>query len=102
MLRVKKDDLVMVIAGRDKGNQGRVLKVLGERVIVEGVNQVKRHTKPNQEFQQGGIIEKEAPIHISNVMLFDTKSEKPTRVRAGQDKDGKKVRVGTKSGAVLD
>jgi large subunit ribosomal protein L24 len=102
--RIKKDDLVVVIAGRDKGSQGRVLRVIEERdrVIVEGVNVVKRHSKPTQQNQTGGIIEKEASIHISNVMPFDTKSEKPTRVRAGQDKDGKKVRIAAKSGTVLD
>ena len=73
----------------------------GDRVLVEGVNVVKRHTKPDQ-FQQGGIIEKESPIHISNIMHFDTKEEKPTRIKAGQDKDGKKVRISVRSGTVID
>ena len=102
--RIKKDDMVVVIAGKDKGAQGRVLKVLTDtdRVLVEGVNQVKRHQKPSPQFQQGGIIEKEAPIHVSNVMPLDTKTESPTRVRAGEDKDGKKVRISAKSGTVLD
>jgi large subunit ribosomal protein L24 len=102
--RVKKDDEVVVIAGRDKGATGKVLKVLKDRnaVIVEGVNRVKRHQKPTPRFQQGGIIEKEAPIHLSNVMPLDTKTEKPTRIRMGTDKDGKKVRIAVKSDAVLD
>ena len=101
--RVKKGDLVMVVSGGDKGAQGRVLRVLvDDRVIVEGVNRVKRHTRPTPKNQQGGRIEKEAPIHISNVMPLDTKSNKPTRVRMGKDKDGQKVRVAVKSGAVMD
>ena len=101
MARLRKDDEVVVIAGKDKGARGKVLKVLveRERVIVEGVNRVKRHSKPTPK-SQGGIIEKEMSIHVSNVMLFDTKANKPTRVR-NQIKDGKKVRVSVKSGAVL-
>lgn len=103
MRRIKKDDLVFVTTGRDKGAQGRVLRILGDgqRVLVEGVNVVKRHTKPDQ-FQQGGIVEKESPIHISNIMHFDTTEEKPTRIKAGQDKDGKKVRISVLSGTVID
>ena len=102
--RIKKDDQVVVIAGRDKGARGRVLKVLSDtdRVLVEGVNRVKRHQKPTPQIPQGGIMEKEAPIHISNVMLLDTKEDAPSRVRMGQDKDGKKVRIAAKSGTVLD
>ncbi len=102
-MRIKKGDLVVVIAGGDKGAQGRILRVMDDdRVIVEGVNRVKRHTRPTPKNQQGGRIEKEAPIHISNVMPLDTKSNKPTRVRIGKDKDGHKVRVAVKSGAVMD
>ncbi len=102
-IRVKKDDQVVVIAGKDKGAKGRILRVLREedRVIVEGVNRVKRHTKPTPKNPSGGIIEKEAPIHISNVMLLDTKTDQPTRVRF-EEKDGKKVRVAVKSGSTLD
>ena len=102
-IRVKKDDQVVVIAGKDKGTKGRVLRVLREedRVVIEGVNRVKRHTKPTPKNPSGGIIEKEAPIHISNVMLVDTKTDKPTRVRF-TEKDGKKVRVAVKSGATID
>ncbi len=103
-LRVRKDDVVVVISGKDKGSQGRVLRVLVERdrVFVEGVNRVKRHTKPNNRGGQGGIVEKEASIHISNVMLLDTKTNKPTRVRSSINKDGKKIRVAIKSGVTLD
>ncbi|WP_236607723.1 50S ribosomal protein L24 [Sandaracinus amylolyticus] len=102
-MRVKKDDQVVVIAGKDKGTKGRVLRVIREedRVIVEGVNRVKRHTKPTPKNPSGGIIEKEAAIHISNVMLVDAKTDKPTRVRFAE-KDGKKVRVAVKSGANID
>jgi large subunit ribosomal protein L24 len=101
--RIKKDDEVIVISGRDKGAKGRVLKVLREddKVIVEGVGRVKKHQKPNQQNPQGGIVEKEAAIHLSKVMLLDTKADKPTRVRAGKDADGKKVRVTVKSGTTL-
>jgi large subunit ribosomal protein L24 len=101
--RIKKDDLVVVIAGKDKGQKGRVLRVLSEvdRVLVEGVNKIKRHTKPTPKAPQGGIIEREAPIHASNVMLWDEKASAPSRVKAGQDKDGKKVRILVKSGTAL-
>jgi large subunit ribosomal protein L24 len=102
-LRIKKGDNVVVIAGRDRGAQGEVLRVVGDgRLLVQGVNKVKRHQKPTPRMQQGGIIEKEAPIQASNVMLVDPKSGGPTRLRAGQDKDGNKVRVAVKSGAVVD
>src|SRR5262245_36018428 len=102
-VRIKKDDMVVVISGRDRGARGRVLQVLSDldRVVVEGVNQVKRHQKASPRNEQGGISEKEAPIHVSNVMLLDTKSDKPTRTRAGKDRDGKKVRIAVKSGSVI-
>ncbi len=102
--RLKKDDLVVVIAGRSKGEVGRILKVdaAGGRVIVEGVNRVKKHQKPTPRNPSGGIVEMEAPIHVSNVMLQDPKEEAPTRVRMGVDKDGKKVRIAVKSGSVID
>lgn len=102
--RIRKDDMVVVIAGRDKGARGRVLRIDKDRdrVIVEGVNKVKRHQRPTPQQPQGGILEKEAFIHVSNVMPLDTKTDAPTRVRAGTDKDGKKVRIAVKSGAVLD
>jgi large subunit ribosomal protein L24 len=102
--RIKKDDQVVVIAGKDKGARGRVLLIDRERdrVIVEGVNRVKRHTKPTSKNPSGGIIEKEVGIYLSNVMPLDTKTDKPTRVKMGSDKDGKKVRIAVKSGATID
>ena len=102
--KLKKNDLVVVIAGRDRGRQGRILRVLpGEaRLIVERVNMIKRHTRPNPSKNiAGGISEKEATIHISNVMFVDPKSDKPTRLgisRAG----GSRVRVARRSGAEID
>lgn len=94
-MKIKKNDNVMVIAGNDKGTTGKVLKVFTktQRIIIEGVNIRKRHTKPNQSNPQGGIIEKEAPIHASNVMILDPKSNEPTRIGAKiiiDDKTGKK------------
>jgi len=102
--RLKKDDVIVVIAGRDKGSRGRILKVIPEtgRVLVEGVNVVKRHTRPTPQSPEGGIIEKEMPIHESNVMLLDTKEDKPTRVRFETDDEGEKVRVSVRSGTVLE
>jgi large subunit ribosomal protein L24 len=101
--RLKRDDLVVVISGKDKGQQGRVLKVIPEtgRVIVEGVNRIKRHQSA-RKFKEAGIVEREAPIHLSNVQLVDPQTQKPTRVKSGQDKEGKKARIAVKSGAVLD
>lgn len=98
--RIKKDDEVIVISGRDKGAKGRVLKVIldKDQVIVEGVGRVKKHQKPNQKNPQGGIVEKDLPIHVSKVMLVDPETGKGTRVRAGKDSDGNKVRVAIKSG----
>ena len=103
-LRIKKDDTVIVLSGRDKGNKCTVLKVLPDqdRVIVQGINRVKRHQKPTPKQPEGGIIEKEAPIHISNVALLDSKGEAPTRVRMSKNTDGRKVRVAAKGGNVLD
>ncbi|NLY93679.1 MAG: 50S ribosomal protein L24 [Myxococcales bacterium] len=100
--RIKKGDLVAVIAGKDKGETGTVLRVDHERdrVLVEGRNLVKRHQSAAR-FREAGIIEKEAWIHASNVMLVDPQTQKPTRVRF-EERDGKKVRVAVKSGAVID
>jgi large subunit ribosomal protein L24 len=105
--RIRKDDTVIVIAGKDKGRQGRVLKVLpkDERVVVEGVNLVKRHTKPDMANPQGGVISKEASLHISNVALRDPKSGKPTRVAykfVGEGAQRRKVRVAKGSGVQID
>jgi large subunit ribosomal protein L24 len=97
--RIKKGDLVAVVAGADKGMRGHVLKVLGERVIVEGVRRIKRHQSPRQ-YREGGIVEREAPIHISNVMPIDPQTDKPTRIRAGEDQDGTKVRLAMSGGNI--
>jgi large subunit ribosomal protein L24 len=103
-MRIKTGDQVVVIAGKDKSKRGRVLKVIPKenRVIVEGVNIVKRHTKPSPAHPEGGIIEKEAPIHASNVMLVDPKTGEPTRVGYKFLEDGTKVRYAKKSGEVID
>ncbi|SIS71453.1 LSU ribosomal protein L24P [Alicyclobacillus vulcanalis] len=103
-LRVKTGDKVVVIAGKDKSKQGRILKVYPKegRVVVEGVNIVKRHTKPNPQHPEGGIVEKEAPIHVSNVMLVDPKTGEPTRVGYKFLEDGRKVRYAKKSGEIID
>ncbi|KQL52133.1 50S ribosomal protein L24 [Heyndrickxia shackletonii] len=102
-MHVKKGDKVMVITGKDKGKTGVILAAFPkkDRVIVEGVNIVKKHSKPSQVNPQGGIISQEAPIHVSNVMVVDPKSNEPTRV-GYQEVNGKKVRVAKKSGEVLD
>lgn len=99
-LNIKKGDNVMVVTGNSKGQKGKVLEVIREkdRAIVEGVNMVKKHTKPNAANPQGGIIEKEASIHVSNVMLVDPKTGKPTRVGRRLGDDGKLVRYSKKSG----
>ena len=96
---IKKGDMVFVNAGNDKGRTGKVLEVLRDedRVIVEGVNMISRHTKPNAKQPQGGILKQEAPIHMSNLNLIDPKSGKPTRVGFKVDGD-KKVRIAKKSG----
>jgi large subunit ribosomal protein L24 len=102
-MNVKKGDKVMVITGKDKGKTGVILVAFPkkDRVLVEGVNIVKKHTKPNQENPQGGIVSQEAAIHVSNVMLIDPKTGEPTRV-GYKFEDGKKVRVAKKSGENLD
>jgi len=97
-MKIHKNDLVQVVAGNDRGKRGKVLKVFPDkqRVVVEGVNFILRHTKPNQRNQQGGIVKREGTIHVSNVMLIDPKSGKPTRVghMVLNTADGKKrVRV---------
>lgn len=97
MPHVRKGDLVVVIAGSNKGKRGKVLRVLGNRVVVEKVAMVKRHTKPSQKNPQGGIVDKEGSVHISNVQLFDDKTNKGTRTKNVVEGDTK-VRVGVKSG----
>jgi large subunit ribosomal protein L24 len=102
-LHVKKGDKVQVISGKDKGKQGVILEAYPtrERVLVEGVNIVKKHSKPSQLNPQGGIIDMEAPIHVSNVMPLDPKTNEPTRV-GHTIVDGKKVRIAKKTGNPLD
>ena len=101
-LKVKKGDKVVVITGRDKGKSGEILEVLRaeNRVIVQGINMAQRHQRQTMQ-QEGGIIQKELPIHVSNVALIDPKSDKPTRV--GYKMDGeRKIRVARRSGEALD
>lgn len=100
---VKKGDLVQVNAGSDKGKQGKVLEVITEkeRAVVEGINMISKHTKPNAAHPQGGIIKKEAPIHISNINVIDPKTGKPTRVGRKVNEEGKIERYAKKSGEIL-
>lgn len=99
-LHIKKGDTVYVNAGESKGKQGRVLEVLRkkDRAIVEGVNMISKHQKPNTENPQGGIVKKEAGVHISNLMLVDAKTGKPTRIGRKKNSEGKLVRYSKKSG----
>jgi len=101
---VRKGDTVMVVAGKERGKKGKVLRVIPEkgRVVVERLNMIKKHQKPTQKIRQGGIIEREGSIHLSNVMLIDPHSDKPTRVGMKALSDGKKVRVARRSGEMLD
>ena len=102
--KVKKGDRVIVLSGRSKGVEGEVLKVIpaDNRVVVRGVNVVKRHTKPTQADPQGGIRTFEAPIHASNVSLVDPRDGKPTRVGFKTDEHGRKFRYAKRSGEALD
>lgn len=105
--KIRKDDVVVVLAGKDKGRTGKVMKVMPkeERVLVEGVNMVKRHTKPSVSAPQGGVIPKEASIHLSNVAIRDPKSGGPTRVGfkfVGEGAQRRKVRVAKNSGVQID
>lgn len=104
MERIRKGDEVIVIAGRSKGQRGHVLKVLGnDRLLVENVNMIKRHTKPDPQRQQpGGIVEREAPIHTSNVMLYNPATDQGDRVGFKVLDDGRKVRVFRSTGEVVD
>ena len=99
-LHIKKGDTVYVLSGEDKGKQGKVLSVNIEdqRAIVEGLNLVSKHTKPNAKNPQGGIVKQEAPIHVSNLQLIDPKSGQPTRIGRRKNDEGKTVRYSKKSG----
>jgi len=103
MNRIKKGDHVVVITGKDKGKRGDVVAVSGDKVVVSNVNIVKRHTKPNpQANQPGGVIEREAPIHVSNVMLFNSATGKGERIGTKVLEDGRKLRVFRSSGEAID
>ncbi len=103
-LRLKKGDMVQIVSGEHKGQSGKILRVYPDkgRALVEGRNVVKRHTKPNQKTQQGGILEKEATIHLSNLMLVCEKTEKPTRFGIKKLDGGRKARYSKKSKELVD
>ena len=103
MRKIKKDDDVIVLTGKDKGNRGTVLRVLDDHVLVSGVNRVKKHQKPNpMKGVNGGIVEMEKPIHISNVAIFNAASKKADRVGIKTLEDGRKVRIFRSSGEMID
>lgn len=103
-MNIRKGDLVQVISGNDKGKRGKVLGVAREknRAIVEGIRMMKRHTRPTQRDPQGGIVEREATIHISNLMIICPKTDKPTRVGQKKMENGKYVRTSVRSGEMID
>lgn len=101
-MKLKTGDKVRVIAGSNKGKEGKITKVLGDKVIVEGVNIVKKHLKPKYNNGTGEIVETEAPIHVSNVMIIDPKTKEPTKIKHDIDKDGKKIRISKKSNEKID
>ena len=104
-VHVKKNDTVVVISGKDRGKRGRVLQVVPKKrhALVEGVNMAKRHTRPNpQKNIKGGILTKESPIHVSNLMVIDPETGQPARVVRKVLEDGRRVRISRQSGAVLD
>ncbi len=102
MRKIKKNDDVIVIAGKDKGNRGSVLSVAGDFVVVGGINKVKKHQKPNPvKGTTGGIVEVEKPIHISNIAIYNATTKKADRVGIKQLEDGRKVRVFKSSGEVI-
>ena len=102
MTKLKQGDNIIVTAGKDKGKKGKVVKIFPDtdRVLIDGVNVVKKHQKPTQQSQHGQIVEKSLPIHLSNVMIADPKTGKPTRIGI-EKKDGKRVRIAKKSGTQL-
>jgi large subunit ribosomal protein L24 len=105
-MRIRTDDEVIVISGKDKGKTGKVLRVdrASQRVFVEGLNMIKRHQRPTpgRPNQQVGVIEREGPIHVSNVAIVDPKDHKPTRIGVRRDENGRRMRVTRRSGSELD
>lgn len=101
-MKLKTGDKVVVVSGSNKGREGKITKILDNKVIVEGVNIVKKHLKPKNNNGTGEIIEMEAPIHASNVMLIDPKTKKPTKVKIEKDSKGKKIRISKKSNEKID
>ena len=101
-MKLKKGDKVVVIAGANKGKEGKITQVLNDKVVVEGVNVAKKHLKPKNNNGTGEIVSVERPIHISNVMLVDPKTKKPTKVKFDFDKNGKKIRISKKSNEKID
>ena len=101
-MKLKTGDKVVVIAGANKGKEGKITKVLDDKVVVEGVNVAKKHLKPKNNNGTGEIVEVERPIHRSNVMLVDPKTKKPTKVKIDFDKNGKKIRISKKSNEKID
>lgn len=102
MRKIRKNDDVIVITGKDKGNRGNVLSVRGDYVLVSGINKVKKHQKPNPvKGVSGGIVEMEVPIHISNIAIYNASTKKADRVGVKQLEDGRKVRVFKSSGEVI-
>jgi large subunit ribosomal protein L24 len=101
---VRKGDTVVVIAGKERGKRGRVLRVIPEknRVVIERINMIKKHQRPTQKVRQGGIIEREGSVHLSNVMLVDPTGDRPTRIGMRTLSDGRKVRVARRSGEIID
>ncbi len=103
MLKIKKNDDVIVIAGKDKGNRGSVLRVVGDRLLVSGINKVKKHQKPNPaKGQTGGIVSMEMSIHASNVAIYNAAAKKADRVGIKTLEDGRKVRIFRSNGEVID
>ena len=103
MNKLRRDDEVIILAGKDKGKRGSIIQMVGDRVIVNGVNMVKRHTKPNPNLgQPGGIVEKEAAVHISNLAIFNPETNAADRVKIQVDEDGVKKRVFSSNSQPID
>ena len=101
-MKLKTGDKVVVISGANKGKEGKITKILEDKVIVEGVNVCKKHLKPKNNNGNGEIVEVERPIHRSNVMILDSKTKKPTKIKMDFDKAGKKIRISKKSNEKID